>query len=116
MKQPRFRPLSAIACGGRSTARWPLPSASRRNRRWKRHARQAASALYHITSAVLMTSEAARPGADARRALLARLVLEHRLSARDPLAPQEGEWEQAAAEVLLSERSVSVGEVAQLLA
>ena len=82
----------------------------------EQHARQAASALYHITSAVLMMSEAARPGADARRALLARLVLEHRLSVLDPLAPQEGEWEQAAAEILLSEPSVSVGEVAQLLA
>ncbi len=81
----------------------------------EQHARQAASALYHIASAVLMTSEAARPGADARRALLARLVLEHRLSVLDPLAPQEGEWEQAAAEILLSERSISVGEVAQLL-
>src|SRR4030081_2169153 len=40
----------------------------------ERHARQAASALYHITSAILMTSEAARPGVDARRALLARPV------------------------------------------
>ena len=81
----------------------------------ERHARQAASALYHITSAVLMTSEAARPAADARRALLARLVLEHRLSARDPLAPEEGEWEQLAAEFLLSERRISLGEVAPLL-
>src|ERR1700680_1301444 len=59
----------------------------------EQNARQAASALYHITSAVLMTREAAGPGADARRALYARLVLEHRLSARDPLAPHEGEWE-----------------------
>ena len=34
-----------------------------------------------------MTWEAAQPGADARRALYARLVLDHRLSAQDPLAP-----------------------------
>ena len=54
----------------------------------EQNARQAASALYHITSAVLMTAEAARPGADARRALHARLVLEHRLSPQDPLAPR----------------------------
>jgi acyl-CoA dehydrogenase len=81
----------------------------------EQNARQAASALYHITSAVLMTREAAGPGADARRALYARLVLEHRLSARDPLAPHEGEWERAAAEVLLSERSVSIAEIAGLL-
>ena len=79
------------------------------------HARAAASALYHITSAVLMTSEAARPGADARRALYARLVLEHRLGVQDPLAPQEAAWEQAAAQVLLSERSVELGEIAKLL-
>jgi acyl-CoA dehydrogenase len=78
-------------------------------------ARQAASALYHITSAVLMATEAARPGADARRALHARLVLEHRLGTQDPLAPGEFAWERAAAEILLSERSVAIGEVAMLL-
>jgi acyl-CoA dehydrogenase len=79
------------------------------------HARVAASALYHITSAVLMTAEAARPGADARRALYARLVLEHRLSVRDPLAPREAAWERAAAEVLLAEKSVAIDEVKALL-
>jgi hypothetical protein len=78
-------------------------------------ARQAASALYHITSAILMTAEAARPGADARRALYARLVLEHRLSAQDPLAPDEAAWECEAAEILLSERSVELGDIAKLL-
>jgi acyl-CoA dehydrogenase len=62
-----------------------------------------------------MTSEATRPGTDARRALFARLVLEHRLSVQDPLAPKESEWEHAAAEILLSERSVSVGEIVELL-
>lgn len=79
------------------------------------NARQAASALYHITSAVLMTREAAQPGADARRALYARLVLEHRLSVHDPLDPGAGDWERQAAEVLLSDRSVSIGEIAGLL-
>jgi acyl-CoA dehydrogenase len=79
------------------------------------HARQAASALYHITSAILMTSEAARPGADARRVLYARLVLEHRLSVQDPLAPNEAAWEREAAEVLLAERCVTVEEVSALL-
>jgi alkylation response protein AidB-like acyl-CoA dehydrogenase len=81
----------------------------------EQHARQAASALYHVTSAVLMASEAARPGVDARRALYARLVLEHRLSAQDPLAPQEAAWEREAAEMLLAERSVGLGEVEKLL-
>jgi hypothetical protein len=80
------------------------------------NARQAASGLYHITSGVLMTAEAARPGADARRALYARLVLEHRLSPQDPLAPDEHAWERVAAEILLSERSVTPGEIGGLLA
>ena len=78
-------------------------------------ARQAASALYHITSAILMTWEAAQPGADARRALYARLVLEHRLGAQDPLEPHGGDREREAAEILLSERSVSIEKIAGLL-
>ena len=58
--------------------------------------------------------EAARPGADARRALYARLVLDHRLSAQDPLA-RPRRWEREAAELLLSERSVSIAEALALL-
>jgi acyl-CoA dehydrogenase len=78
-------------------------------------ARKATSALYHATSAVLMTWEAAQPGTDARRTLYARLILDYRLSPQDPLAPDESEWEREAAEILLSERSVSVEEIAGLL-
>ena len=78
-------------------------------------ARQAASALYHVTSSIVMTSEAARPGADARRALHARFVLEHRLSAQDPLELQAGNWEREAAEIIFSERQVAAGEIARLL-
>lgn len=77
--------------------------------------RQVASALYHVTSAVLMTWEAAQPETDARRALYARLVLEHRLSAQDPLAPHTRDWECEAEEALFSERTVSLPEVAGLL-
>ena len=62
-----------------------------------------------------MTSEAARPGADARRALHARFVLEHRLSAQDPLELQAGDWEREAAEIIFSERQVAAGEIARLL-
>jgi alkylation response protein AidB-like acyl-CoA dehydrogenase len=79
------------------------------------NARQVASALYHIASAVLMTWEAAQPGADARRALYARLVLEHRLRPQDPLEPREGDWEHEAAAVIFSERKVSLPEIAGLL-
>ena len=49
------------------------------------HLRQAASALYHVTSAAAMTWEAGRLG-DSRRAALARDVLVHRVLPRDPLA------------------------------
>jgi hypothetical protein len=77
--------------------------------------RQAASGLYHITSAILMTWEGARPEADARRALYARLVLEHRLSAQDPLQPDAGDWEREAADLIFSERQVAMADVARLL-
>jgi acyl-CoA dehydrogenase len=79
------------------------------------NARLAASGLYHITSAVLMTWEAAQPGRDARRALYARFVLDHRLSPQDPLAPRYGEWEREAAELVFAQRQVSLVEVAGLL-
>jgi acyl-CoA dehydrogenase len=79
------------------------------------NARKAASGLYHVTSAVLMTWEAAQGGTDARRALHARLILEHRLSPQDPLAADESEWQREAAKILFSERSVSIGEIAALL-
>jgi hypothetical protein len=79
------------------------------------NARQAASGLYHITSAILMAWEAAQPGADARRALYARFVLEHRLSPRDPLEPHTGEWEREAAEIVFSDRQVLLAEIAGLL-
>jgi len=79
------------------------------------NARRAASALYHVTSAILMAWESAQPGADGRRALYARAILDHRLSAQDPLQLEDGRWERAAAAILLSDRSASIAEVAGLL-
>jgi acyl-CoA dehydrogenase len=81
----------------------------------EKNARLAASGLYHITSAILMSWEAAQPNADARRALYARLILEHRLSPQDPLAPGEHEWEREATELLFSEPKVSLAKIARLL-
>ncbi|MGC8475939.1 MAG: acyl-CoA dehydrogenase family protein [Acetobacteraceae bacterium] len=78
-------------------------------------ARQAARAMYDAASAVLMAWEASRPGADARRALLARMVLEHRLTPRDPLAPALAEWETPAADLLLGDAPATLAEVAPLL-
>lgn len=49
-------------------------------------ARQAASALYHLTSAIAMGWEAGQTGS-LRRMLLAQLVLRHRLLPQDPLQP-----------------------------
>lgn len=55
-------------------------------------ARQASDALYNVTSAVLLAAEGAllgRMGEDARRLVLARMVLDHRLRPQDPLAGVE---------------------------
>jgi hypothetical protein len=52
-------------------------------------AQRAAGALYHATSAVVMASEGdrlARESGNSGRLSLAELVLERRLSTRDPLA------------------------------
>jgi alkylation response protein AidB-like acyl-CoA dehydrogenase len=79
------------------------------------NARRAASALYHATSAVLMGWEGSRPGVDARRALLARLILDTRLAAQDPLAPATFDWEGEAADLLFAEGKVSLAEISDLL-
>jgi len=76
--------------------------------------RLAAGALYHSTSAVLMTREASGTG-DGKRLLLARMVLDHRLTARDPLEAPSDRRERAAADLVLAERAVSLAEAAPLV-
>jgi alkylation response protein AidB-like acyl-CoA dehydrogenase len=78
-------------------------------------ARQAATALYDVASAVLLAWEGSRPGADARRALLSRFVLAHRLSVVDPLAPEEAAWERPATDALLGEKVLGLNTVGPLL-
>ena len=78
-------------------------------------ARQAATALYDVSSAVLLAWEGSRPGADARRALLSRFVLTHRLSPVDPLAPEEAAWEAPATAALLGGTRQDLAEVAPML-
>lgn len=78
-------------------------------------ARQAATALYDASSAVLLAWEGSRPGADARRILLAQFVLAHRLSPVDPLAPEQAGWERPATDALLEEKPLAFDEVARLL-
>jgi acyl-CoA dehydrogenase len=79
-------------------------------------ARQAATALYDVSSAVLLAWEGSRRGADARRALLSRFVLAHRLSPADPLAPEEATWERPAIDALLGTKRLALDDVAALLA
>ena len=79
------------------------------------HARSAASALYNAVSAVLLAWEGTRDPADARRTLLSRMVLEHRLAPRDPLAPEERGWEVLATDLLLAGKAVPMAEAAELL-
>jgi acyl-CoA dehydrogenase len=78
-------------------------------------ARQAATALYDVSSAVLLAWEGSRHGVDARRALLARFVLAHRLSASDPLAPEEAAWEAPATSALLAAKRLDLRAVVPLL-
>ena len=79
-------------------------------------ARKAADALYHMASAVLLATEGARLGAmgeDARRLILSRMVMDHRLRAADPMAIEEDN--DAAVAALLSEDKVDLA-TAQTLA
>ncbi|WP_449431945.1 acyl-CoA dehydrogenase family protein [Pseudomonas putida] len=50
--------------------------------------RQAGSALYHITTAIIMAWESSRQPGNARRLALAHLLLQHKLLPRDPLNPE----------------------------
>jgi alkylation response protein AidB-like acyl-CoA dehydrogenase len=79
-------------------------------------ARRASSALYHAASAILLAWEGTRPHADARRILVARLVLEHRLSPRDPLASDAAAWEREAIALLLDDAPVSLTRASALMA
>jgi alkylation response protein AidB-like acyl-CoA dehydrogenase len=64
-----------------------------------RAARQAATGLYHATAAILFAYEAERLG-DPARLDLARLVLAHKLSPRDPLAGSSPDDEAASDRVI----------------
>ncbi|NEW85992.1 DNA alkylation response protein [Rhodopseudomonas sp. WA056] len=82
-------------------------------------ARRATSALYHVASAVALAWEGDRIEAmrgDARRVLLSRLVVEHRLYQPDPFAHQDGKLELATADHLLGDRAATMEEIAPLLA
>ena len=80
--------------------------------------RRAASALYHATGAALLAAEGAelgKRGGDARRLLLSRLVLDHRLGNADPFALPDDRWEEAVTAKLLDDDSVSLSEATSLI-
>ena len=82
-------------------------------------ARRATSLLYHVASAVALAWEGGRiheMRGDARRLLLSRLVIDHRLQANDPFRLTENSVERAISGHLLGERAVGMAEVGELLA
>ncbi len=84
----------------------------------EKRARLAAGALYHATTAALMAWEGATLGAqggDARRLLLSRLVIEHRLVPQDPLSLGESSWEEEAMNLLLDDAPVPLAKAVALV-
>jgi acyl-CoA dehydrogenase len=82
-------------------------------------ARRATSVLYHVASAVALAWEGHRIHAmrgDARRLLLSRQVIDHRLTASDPFKLTNAATERAITVHLLSDRAVSMAEAGALLA
>ena len=85
----------------------------------EKHARLATSALYHALSAVLLAWEGdrlGRDGGDARRLLMSRFVVEHRLDPPPALSMPTDAWEDEAGEWLLGEAAVPLARAAALVA
>jgi acyl-CoA dehydrogenase len=81
-------------------------------------ARRATSLLYHVASAVQLAWEAQRIDAmrgDARRLLLSRLVIDHRVQPNDPFRLSENRTQDAIAELLLGDRAAGMAEVGELI-
>ena len=82
-------------------------------------ARRATSLLYHVASAVALAWESHRiheMRGDARRLLLSRLVIDHRLASCDPFRLSDAGVQHAIADALLGERAVSMAEASELAA
>lgn len=82
------------------------------------HARQAANALYNVASAVLLANEGARLGSmgeDARRLVLARLVIDHRLRPQDPLSMGDGAGDIEMADAVLGSERVDLDRARRLV-
>src|SRR5712672_374292 len=81
-------------------------------------ARRATSLLYHVASAVVLAWEGGRiheMRGDARRLLLSRMVIDHRIWASDPFRLTENAAQQAITGHLLGECAIGMAEVGELL-
>src|SRR5712672_533251 len=81
-------------------------------------ARRATSLLYHVASAVVLAWEGGRiheMRGDARRLLLSRMVIDHRIWASDPFRLTENAAQRAIAGHLLGECAIGMAEVGELL-
>jgi len=81
-------------------------------------ARRATSLLYHVASTVALAWEGGRiheMRGDARRLLLSRMVIDHRVAQGDPFRLTENAAQRAITGHLLGERSVGMAEVGELL-
>src|SRR5271168_1723457 len=81
-------------------------------------ARRATGLLYHVASAVSLAWEGGRiydMRGDAKRLLLSRLVIDHRVTANDPFRLTENKAQDAIAGLLLGERAVGMAEVGELV-
>src|SRR5579863_8043314 len=82
-------------------------------------ARRATTLLYHVASAVALAWEAHRihqMRGDARRLLLSRLVIDHRLSTGDPFRLADDGKSRAITDALLGERALGMAEAGELAA
>jgi acyl-CoA dehydrogenase len=81
-------------------------------------ARRATSLLYHVASAVMLAWEGGRiheKRGDARRLLLSRMVVDHRISSSDPFRLTENSAQRAMTDHLLGDRAVGMAEVGELI-
>jgi acyl-CoA dehydrogenase len=81
-------------------------------------ARRATSLLYHVASAVALSWEGGRihdMRGDARRLLLSRMVIDHRVATGDPFRLTENATQRTITAHLLGERDVGMVEVGELL-
>ena len=108
------RMRSEAASRRHSIAPSPSPNASPARRTNLRCGSPQARSI-HATSAVLLAWEGAQPEVDPRRALYARFVLDHRLSHRDPLEPENNTFEREAIDLVLGEGKSSSAQVMRLL-